>query len=113
MGMMIRNAQEAGTIAGAESRAYARGQVDGLRYDMERVLMITEALWELLKEQHGYTDEQLLQQVRRIDAGDGRMDGRVERSEPTECATCGRNLSRRRPTCVYCGAISDRDVFAR
>lgn len=112
-GHMVRNAQEAGAIAGAESRAYARGQIDALRYDTERVLMITEALWELLKQKHGYTDEQLLEQVRRVDGQDGRLDGRVERSQPTQCRTCGRNLSRRRPTCIYCGAVSDRDVFAR
>lgn len=88
--------------------------VEALRYDMERVLLITEALWELLKERHGYTDEQLIQQVHRIDAADGKLDGRVTRKAgPTTCGACGRALSRRRPNCIYCGATGDRDIFSR
>lgn len=88
--------------------------VEALRYDMERVLLITEALWELLKEKHGYTDDQLIQHVHRIDAADGKLDGRVTRKAgPTTCGTCGRALSRRRPTCIYCGATGDRDIFSR
>lgn len=116
MGHVISNAQQAGAIASAESRAYARGQIDALRLDMERVLMITEALWELLKLQHGYTDEQLLEHVRRIDAQDGRIDGRagrIEGSEPSPCPSCGRMLSRRRPVCIYCGAHGSAQLFPR
>jgi hypothetical protein len=88
--------------------------VETLRYDMERVLLITEALWELLKERHGYTDDQLIQHVHRIDAADGKLDGRVTRKAgPTMCGACGRALSRRRPNCIYCGATGDRDIFSR
>ena len=92
----------------------ARQETEVLREDMERLLMIVEALWKILKEQHGYGDEELLKRVYEIDFSDGRLDGRVgTRAEPQNCPHCNRVLSRRRPTCVYCGKPVPMDLFGR
>ena len=53
------------------------GKLDAVTFDIERLLMITEALWMLLKKEHGYTDDVLLQRIREIDLRDGELDGRV------------------------------------
>jgi len=37
----------------------ARTEVELLRMDVERLLIICETLWTILKEQHGGTDEDL------------------------------------------------------
>ena len=90
-----------------------RSQVDVLKSEVERLLMISEALWTLLKEQHGYADEVLVERIRAIDMKDGRLDGRVASTAPATCPNCGRTLSHQRPVCMYCGADGGQDPFAR
>lgn len=105
----------AGTAA-AEARSEARGArsaVDLARWDIERLLMITEALWTLMKQQHGYTDADLIRLVAEIDARDGRMDGRVAPEPPEPCRFCGRMTARHRPTCLYCGKPVIESPFTR
>ncbi len=100
---------------GADAARDARSDVRQVEHEVERLLMITEALWTFMKEQHGYTDEDLIKQVARIDARDGRLDGRVAKSADglQDCAKCGRPVGRTRPTCLYCGAAVVRDPFER
>lgn len=98
----------------ADSRARdARSEVQILKSEIERLLMISEALWTLVKEQHGYDDEVLVERIRAIDMKDGRLDGRVAMSAPAACPSCGRTLSRQRPVCMYCGADGGQSPFAR
>ncbi len=91
----------------------ARSQVDLMQLDIERLLMITEALWTLMKEQHGYSDEQLIQRVQEIDMRDGRLDGKVAKQAPLKCAQCGRTIPSKRMICMYCGAATAEDPFKR
>lgn len=91
----------------------ARSDVELLKSEVERLLMISEALWGMLKEQHGYTDNVLTERIRSIDMKDGKLDGRVAKAGPAACPSCGRTLSRLRPVCMYCGADGGRDPFAR
>ena len=91
----------------------ARTDVELMKYDIERLLMIAEALWTILKEKHGYTDADLIQRVAMIDARDGRIDGRVAASPPQPCPHCGRIVERKRPRCLYCGHMVPLDPFAR
>lgn len=70
---------------------------------VERLALLTEALWVLLKEKTGATDEELLDKVREVDLSDGYLDGKVRR-ETVDCPSCGRTLAQRKNTCIYCGA---------
>jgi hypothetical protein len=100
-----REAQHATRDASrASNRAsQAHDEVTLLRSDVEKLLMISEALWTMLKEQHGYTDEQLSKRVEEIDMRDGKLDGKVARNSPRACPACGKTLLRNRPVCMYCG----------
>lgn len=91
----------------------AREQVEFIRMDIERLLMVTEALWILLRDEHGYSDEQLIKQVQTIDLRDGRLDGRVARQAPTTCPQCGRTVAARHSKCMYCGSILKAAPFGR
>lgn len=93
--------------------AQARTQVELMQMDVERLLMITEALWVMLRDEHGYTDEQLVRKVQEIDLRDGRLDGKVARQPPSKCPQCGRAISARRTLCVFCGAASTSGPFQR
>lgn len=108
-------AASAGAAAGAAaSRAErALSETQAVRADIERLLMICEALWGMLKEQHGYADEELFRRVMEIDLSDGRADGRVAPSAPGRCPSCNHVVSKRRPVCLYCGRAMMTDVFAR
>jgi hypothetical protein len=102
-----------GDASAQTSAQRATTEVEMLKYEVERLLMITEALWGILKQQHGYGDEELINRVMEIDRRDGALDGRVAPSPPSSCPRCGRTLERRRPYCLYCGQAIARDPFER
>jgi hypothetical protein len=108
-----RNMGEADASRAAERAGEARTSMLFMQADIERLLMITEEFWNILKEKHGYTDEDLIQRVQAIDMQDGRLDGRVARQTPTTCPQCGRPAARKRIACMYCGTASTEHPFAR
>lgn len=81
----------------------ARTQNEFIQCDVEKLFMLTEALWTILKEKHGYTDQELVRRVEEIDLRDGKLDGKVAKVKP-DCPKCGRKLMGKRPVCLYCGA---------
>ena len=106
-------ARTAGEMA-ARTAADVRTENESLRFDVEKLFMITQALWTLLQEQHGYSDDQLIQRIQEIDLQDGKLDGKVakEKIRP-DCPQCGRKLMGKRPVCLYCGAEVALDPFTR
>lgn len=98
--------------AQAEARE-AKTETELLRHDIERLLMITEALWTILKKQNGYADADLMNLVQEIDLRDGKLDGRVAKVPSPPCPNCGRVAVRNRPLCLYCGSPVSQSVFAR
>ncbi len=91
----------------------ARSKADFMQMDVEKLFMITEALWLLLKERHGYSDEDLIHRIQEIDLRDGKLDGKVAKQQKAACPQCGRTLVGSRPVCLYCGAAVERDPFER
>ena len=91
----------------------ARSDVGFIKHDIERLLMITEALWMLLKKEHGYDDAVLNKMIAEIDLRDGKLDGRVTSDAPQHCRFCGRVLSKKRAFCIFCGKPSEIEPFAR
>lgn len=91
----------------------ANTRLELLQCDVERLLMITEALWTFIKQQHGYKDEDLSKLVTEIDLRDGKLDGRVAPSEPRLCPNCGHALGKSRPFCYFCGKQVGIEPFAR
>ncbi len=92
----------------------AQQQVRQLEERVDKLSMITAALWMLLKAHEPYlTDERLAQAVEEIDLSDGRLDGRV-RNNVHECAACSRPVAPRHDRCIYCGNDIQRgDPFDR
>ncbi len=102
-----------GAAAERAAAERAKSAVAETRHDIERLLMITEALWGILKEQHGYTDEELFRRITEIDLRDGRADGRVAATPVPPCPHCGRLTAKHRPLCIYCGKPMVTDPFQR
>jgi len=106
------SAQQAGARA-SRTASEARTQNEAQQYDIEKLFMITEALWAILKQQHGYTDEQLGEMIQKIDMRDGKLDGKVAKRQNPSCPSCDRVLLGKHPVCLYCGTAVHRDPFER
>jgi hypothetical protein len=106
-------AEEAAATQAQAKSSQVKTDLDMLHYDIERLLMITEAIWSILKEKYNLEDSELVNRVIEIDQRDGRLDGRVAQGPPPACPKCGRTLERRRPYCLYCGQAIARDPFER
>jgi len=105
-------ARQDATSAKRDARS-ANTEINFLKQEVERLLMITEGLWELIKQNTNLTDEELHNKVIEIDARDGKIDGKVKPSPPKKCSNCNKILARRKPFCMYCGEIVNKDIFER
>jgi hypothetical protein len=92
-----------GGESGSRAATDVRTQNEFIQCDVEKLFMLTEALWTILKEKHGCTDAELVQRVQEIDLRDGKLDGKVAKVNP-DCPKCGRKLMGKRPVYLYCGA---------
>lgn len=95
--------QYADTSAVSEART-ARSETQELRDDLERLQLITEALWNLLKSKGLYEEQELIDEMYKVDMQDGRLDGAKRDNSPIECGQCQRANNRRHMLCIYCGA---------
>lgn len=90
----------------AEAKEVARragSDTLALQREVDRLSMAVEALWSILKEKTGVTDDELRDRIREIDLSDGVLDGKVRRP-PRDCTACGRTIASRHVKCIYCGA---------
>lgn len=92
------------------SRSHAHDD-DQLRFDVERLYMITEALWTLLREKHGYDEDELVKQISLIDLRDGKLDGKTAPAQPRPCPKCNRALGHNRQRCIFCGELVETSPF--
>jgi hypothetical protein len=88
-------------------------QVAELKADVERLLLVTEALWKIVQEKHGLEDKELLRQITMLDMTDGKLDARKPKSAPRLCPKCNRALGKRKPKCMFCGEPVRYDPFER
>lgn len=115
--MMISTGLSSGynsaTATAAESEAReARTDVELFKHDLDRLLMITEALWTLMKQEHGYTDEVLTKLIGEIDQRKVTPDGATVKDPAVACPSCGRPNLANRTFCIYCGKPIQGNPFA-
>jgi hypothetical protein len=78
---------------------------DKTRKNTERLYLVVQAMWELLKEKAGLTDADLDAKVQEIDMRDGRLDGQDStQTAPLTCRQCGRTILSGQAQCSWCGA---------
>ena len=80
----------------------ARSEVQVLRVAIDKLILVNVALWEIIAEAQGLTEEDLLNKVNEIDLRDGVLDGKM-RPPVRKCASCGRMLQQGHEKCIYCG----------
>ena len=107
------NASEAIASSTRSGTERTRSEIHLLESEVERLLMITEALWTILQERFGYDDQELIKRIVMIDMRDGKLDGKVAADAPKSCPKCNRILFKHRPRCLYCGEPVVTNPFDR
>lgn len=69
---------------------------------IDRLSLACQAMWELLREKAGVTEDELRDKILEVDLRDGSTDGRMA-SSIVECPHCKARTNSRRPTCIMCG----------
>ncbi len=93
----------------AETRGQAQDLAAQMQERFDRTVLINEAMWQLLSERVGLTDEQLARRVYELDMSDGLADGR-RISQPVECE-CGAMVNAKSRVCLFCGAAAPARPF--
>lgn len=96
----VRSSDELHTSRAARTQ----DRVDRNEDRFERLLLITEAVWELASEKLGITDAELRARIHEIDVrGTGQADGR-RGFTIARCTSCDAAIEKGRATCLYCEA---------
>lgn len=77
--------------------------LDDLARQLRKMALVNQALYELLKDRNGISDEDLRRKVREIDLRDGTADGRLDAS-PLRCPKCRSTVTAGSLSCQTCGA---------
>lgn len=87
-----------------------RRDVDRTQGTIDALSLSCAAMWELLSEKLGVTDQQLMAKIEEIDMRDGKLDGKMA-TETRACTSCGRSNNAKRGRCLYCGTNLPRSPF--
>lgn len=89
--------------SGDRSGQRAEREVRRLEERVETMHLVMMAMWAIMQQKLGMTDQDLAEMVRELDLRDGQLDGRMT-PRVQKCGACGRTMSERHARCMYCGA---------
>lgn len=88
-----------------------REEVKELEKRVDRLALLSQALWELLRTHSDVTDVHLRAKIDEIDRRDGRKDGKIS-PMLSNCPKCGKPMNCAISGCAYCGGTNPRqNVF--
>jgi uncharacterized protein YhdP len=87
-----------------------RRDVDRSQATIDALALSCAAMWELLSEKLGVTDQELMDKIQEIDLRDGKIDGKIA-NVTQACSACQRSNNAKRLRCLYCGTILPRAPF--
>src|SRR4051812_2098057 len=91
----------------------AKRQIARLEAKVDGLALVSQAMWELLRERNQLSEGDILAKVAEIDGRDGRIDGRIA-GALAKCVGCGRDVHSRQRACMYCGTATKREhIFDR
>ncbi|WP_221029180.1 hypothetical protein [Actomonas aquatica] len=101
-----------GRIRGAEKQA-ARAEnktidlasgAGSVQRRLDVMTLANQALFEILRDRLGISEEEVLYRMAEIDARDGKKDGKIA-PRVVSCRRCGRKVSTARQHCMYCAEV--------
>ena len=98
--------------AGSDPAAQQAGSaVEHLAARLDRALLTMEAIWTIVRDCFGVTEEELADRIVDLDLTDGLLDGKIRRPA-LECLACSRRIPRRLSRCMYRGVEVLNDPFS-
>lgn len=79
-------------------------ELDGIDQRIDRLALLCEAMWELVCETTGLTNEHLEYKIAQLDASDGRND--LKRQKTSTACSCGAMVPAKSMLCQFCGAAA-------
>ena len=93
--------------AAADKAQELSQEIVSLRQRLDRLEMVVEALWTVVKSKTNASEAEALRLIEEIDLRDGHLNGRTVRA-PESCARCSRVVSATTGICPYCGSQNIR-----
>jgi hypothetical protein len=81
----------------------ASSDINELARHVRKLALVNQALYELLKERTGITDEDLRRRIEAIDRRDGAANAKLD-AAPLKCPKCGGTVTAGALSCQSCGA---------
>ena len=81
-----------------------------LEFQITRLLLVNQAMWELLRDRIGITDADLERKMQEVDMRDGVQDGRITFG-PVRCPSCNRVSNSKQSKCLYCGQLFEKPAI--
>jgi len=85
-------------------------RVTELEHQVARLMLLNQALWELLRPRLKMTDADLEKFVHEVDMRDGVEDGKITHNA-VKCPQCGRVSNSKHWKCLYCGLEFEKPIF--
>lgn len=102
-GYMLGGPTIGGGVSTMGASIIAEDAIKNAELRVQALELTCAALWTILKEKNGLTDEDLVRAIHEVDARDGTVDGKISHVAK-ECPRCHRKLLTRNPTkCAWCG----------
>ncbi len=74
--------------------------------EVHHLSLLLEAVWSLLREKTGLSDEELKAELRAVKLKHAEA---AAKSEPGNCTNCGKALAAESNKCVFCGAVQEKE----
>lgn len=81
-------------------------EIAKLQRQLDKVSLASQAMWELLRDHAGVSDDQIVEKMQEIDLRDGSVDGKIG-ATIYDCPRCGRKTNSNRHNCIFCGNINE------
>lgn len=99
MGTTIQNSRKRSTPLQEANR-----RIHMLENELNNLKLATEALWEVVRDGRGYSDDVLTNRMNDLRFSKPIHKQGASNDGMTTCGECEHPVSSKRPTCVYCGA---------
>ena len=89
-------------VSAADAHMIVDETTKNLELRIQALELTCAALWTILKDKNGYTDDELINAIHEVDARDGAVDGKISHIARV-CPHCNRKVLTRNPTkCSWC-----------
>ena len=86
----------------AQDQAGMQSAVGQVEERLDHLALICRAMFEILKEKGGVSDQDLVRKIAEVDLRDGQADGKMT-AKAKPCPSCGSMMSPRFNRCLFCG----------